>query len=128
VLGVAVLITQVGVSEVKAAVDRPRPAGSLVATLHAAYPSGHAAQAIIYLWLALLVALRARVAIGAAAMVLALLVVIAVGFTRIYLRAHFFTDVMGGWAFGLVAFAIPATVALLLRRVGNNQSDAAPAR
>jgi undecaprenyl-diphosphatase len=58
---------------------------------------------------------------------LGVLVVLVIGLTRVYLRAHFFTDVLGGWALGLAAFAIPTGVAIFLAiaRVGNNQGDAA---
>ena len=127
VLAIAVGLTQLAVSELKVAVDRPRPADPLVETVHAAFPSGHSAQAVIYLWLALLVALRARAGVAAALAGLAVLVVLAVGLTRIYLRAHFLTDVLGGWALGLAAFAIPTGVAIFLAiaRFGNNQDDAA---
>jgi membrane protein DedA with SNARE-associated domain/membrane-associated phospholipid phosphatase len=116
VLVSAVALTQLAVGELKAIVDRPRPPSPLVEATNAAYPSGHSAQAVVYLWLAALLALtlRVRAAVAIGAIVLALAIVVAVGLTRIYLRAHFLTDVLGGWGVGLAAFAIPATVALLL--------------
>jgi membrane protein DedA with SNARE-associated domain/membrane-associated phospholipid phosphatase len=127
VLAIAVGVLQLAVGELKDAVDRPRPAAPFVGTSDSAFPSGHAAQAVIYLWLALLVALRARAAAAAALAGLGVLVVLVIGLTRVYLRAHFFTDVLGGWALGLAAFAIPTGVAIFLAiaRVGNNQGDAA---
>ena len=128
VLAVAVGLAQIAVAELKVIVDRPRPPNALVPTLNAAYPSGHSAQAVTYLWLAVLAGLRARAVVGAALVVGALLLVLAIGLTRVYLRAHFLTDVLGGWGVGVAAFAVPAGVALFMAtRVGNNERDAAPA-
>jgi membrane-associated phospholipid phosphatase len=84
----------------------------------------------VYVWLALLAAPRLQIARGAVLVGLGVVAAVAVGLTRVYLRAHFLSDVLGGWGVGLAAFAIPTAVAafVVVTRVGNNQSDAAPAR
>ena len=99
---------------VKAAVDRPRPPAPLVHTSGQSFPSGHAANAIGYLALAiaLSVAIRTRagrVAVIAAGAVLAALV----GLSRIYLRAHYASDVLAGEALAIGTYAIAATGALI---------------
>ena len=50
----------IGVDVLKDVVDRPRPAGGLVAAPGSSYPSGHAAHSVFYAWLALTSSLRLR--------------------------------------------------------------------
>jgi membrane-associated phospholipid phosphatase len=86
---------------IKALVGRPRPpAGYWLSHVDGwSFPSQHAAQALAT-WgmLALMVAagrpLRARALLATAAVLIALVV----GLTRLYLAAHWLTDVLGGWA------------------------------
>jgi undecaprenyl-diphosphatase len=94
---------------VKWLVDRPRPPAPLVHTSGQSYPSGHAANAVG--WLALAIALtivipgsRGRIAVIAGGALLAVLV----GLTRIYLRAHYASDVLGGEALAVAIYALAA--------------------
>lgn len=116
VVGVAPAVS----ASTKRLVDRPRPpaAEALEHPLDPSFPSGHAtASAALATGLALLalVALRsawARVAAVAAAGAFALVV----GLTRIYLGAHWVTDVLAGWCTGAaVALALAAAVRPWLR-------------
>jgi membrane protein DedA with SNARE-associated domain/membrane-associated phospholipid phosphatase len=107
----------------KAAVDRPRPSGSLISLHGSAYPSGHAAYAIV--WVAVAVAL-ARITPGVAgrlAIVIgALVVAAAIGLTRVYLDAHWFTDVLGGWALGAACFGLVGLLVLVASRLRHNEA------
>ena len=117
--GYALIYVAVHVTE--DAVDRPRPARPLVDAEGAAYPSAHAAYAIA--WIAVAVVLsRAlpNLASRFAFVTVALVVPVVVGATRLYLRAHFLSDVVGGWALGAFIFAFCATVALVIGYVRNN--------
>jgi undecaprenyl-diphosphatase len=86
---------------IKGLVNRPRPpAADRLTVVHGwSYPSQHAAQALAT-WgmLALMLMMgrsaRARVLLAAGAALIALVV----GLTRLYLAAHWMTDVLGGWA------------------------------
>ena len=86
---------------IKGLVDRPRPpAGDRLTVVHGwSYPSQHAAQALAT-WgmLALMLmagrSARARMLLAAGAALIAFVV----GLTRLYLGAHWMTDVLGGWA------------------------------
>ena len=89
--------------------DRPRPffEGQALTFPGTSFPSGHAMTATV-LWIALLlIALphvpRARRSWAIAA---AVAIVGVVALTRIYLGAHYLTDVLGGVAFGLLWLAL----------------------
>ena len=115
VAGLAVVF--LGTDALKAAVDRPRPAGSIVATTGSSFPSGHAAHAMLYPFLAVL---AAKLAAGLRArwrsVILAsgFLLAAVVGLTRVYLRAHYMSDVNGGWALGAAAFAGAGALAMVV--------------
>jgi len=104
---------------VKLVVARPRPDDALIDAIGYAFPSGHATNAAAC-WLALALALGGltpswprRVALVTAAVLIALLV----GLSRVYLRVHEATDVLGGWALGgLWVVAVVVTSAVLQRR------------
>jgi membrane protein DedA with SNARE-associated domain/membrane-associated phospholipid phosphatase len=105
----------------KAAIDRPRPAGSLVETVGSAYPSGHSAYATTYVAMSVI---GTRVFEGIAsrtAVVLAGVIAAAViGATRVYLRAHYLSDVIGGYGLGLAIYALCGAIALVVGFIRQN--------
>ncbi|HET6548260.1 MAG TPA: bifunctional DedA family/phosphatase PAP2 family protein, partial [Solirubrobacter sp.] len=105
----------------KTAYDRARPPDGLVETFNAAYPSGHSAYAVSLVACAT-VLVRAGVgwATRIAAVTVALILVAVVGVTRIYLRAHFLTDVLGGIALAAALWSLVGIVALYAGRVRHN--------
>jgi membrane protein DedA with SNARE-associated domain/membrane-associated phospholipid phosphatase len=125
VLLIAMAIIYVGVDAIKAATDRPRPPDPLVGTDGSAYPSGHAAHAVVYAWLALTATVRLRPArAGASAMIAAGIALTAlIGLSRVYLRAHWLSDVLGGWGLGVAAFSLCAGVAMLVTHLGRGRSS-----
>jgi undecaprenyl-diphosphatase len=111
-------LTFAGVHIGKDALDRPRPLGSIVDTMGSAYPSGHAAYAVA--WVAIAVTLRRaapNAPVAAAAVIVALVVAAAVGLSRVYLRAIWFSVVAGGWGLGAMMFAVAALAALVVTHV-----------
>jgi undecaprenyl-diphosphatase len=128
VLAVAVTLILIAVPVAKEIVDRPRPAGGLVEVEGSSYPSGHAAHSVFYAWLALTVAIRARPGwrYGSALIGAGLVLTALIGLSRVYLGVHYLSDVNGGWALGVLAFAVCATVALVvthLRRLRHNPAE-----
>jgi undecaprenyl-diphosphatase len=127
VLVVGSLIILFGQHDLKAAIDRPRPAGSLVDTTGSAFPSGHSAHSVFYLWaaLTLVVRLRPDMARATAVVLAGIAITTLVGLSRVYLGAHYLSDVTGGWALGVAAYAICAAVALVAVQLGQNDGDGA---
>jgi membrane protein DedA with SNARE-associated domain/membrane-associated phospholipid phosphatase len=114
-------LTHVGVQVAKGAIDRPRPGHPLVDISGYSYPSGHAADAIA--WIAVAVALRHAlpgIATRAAVVTVAIVIAVAVALSRVYLRAHFLSDVLGGAGLGAAIFASCGMVALFVSYIRNN--------
>ena len=131
VLVAAVAIIYVGVAELKDAIARPRPSNPLTSVAGFAFPSAHAAHAVIFPWLALTLAVRLRpgMAGGTALLVLGIALAALVGLSRVYLRVHYLSDVNAGWALGVAAFAACGAVAMIVTHLRQNASrDAPPAR
>lgn len=107
----------------KSAYDRARPPEGYIDTFNAAYPSGHSAYAVTLVACAT-VLVRAGVgwAVRIAAVTVALALVAVVGITRIYLRAHFLTDVLGGIALATAVWSLVGVFALFAGRVRHNVS------
>ena len=88
---------------VKPLVGRPRPPARFQVGYHfsgSAFPSGHTTQGIA-VWG--MIALLTAAALGRRKyipFVVAVLIVVVVGFSRIYLGAHWLSDVLGGYALG----------------------------
>jgi undecaprenyl-diphosphatase len=108
----------------KAAVDRPRPPRPLVDTSLSAFPSGHAAYSTMYVALAL-IATRIRIGVASrAALVIAALVVAgAIGASRAYLRVHWWSDVLAGWALGAAIFGTLAALGIVVGYFRNNEAS-----
>ncbi len=115
VMGAAVLAAWASTDLTKLLYGRPRP--DLVP--HASYvyshsfPSGHSSlAAAAYLTLAVLASsLTQRRSAKALAYLMAVAVLMAVGFSRVYLGVHWPSDVLAGWCLG-AAWAMAAWIAL----------------
>ncbi len=126
VLVVGTAITFIGVTDLKDAVDRPRPEGGLVTAPGSAFPSGHAAHSIFYLWAAVTIVVRLRPGMTRAALVVIAGVAISalVGLSRVYLHVHYLSDVSGGWALGVAAYSICAAAVLVAGELRQNEPGA----
>ncbi|HEY5941316.1 MAG TPA: bifunctional DedA family/phosphatase PAP2 family protein [Solirubrobacterales bacterium] len=122
VLLVGMTITQIGIWEIKDAVDRPRPPQPLVDSAGSSFPSGHAAHSVIYLWLAVTIVMRLRpgMARATAVVVTGIVLTALVGLSRVYLNVHYLSDVNAGWALGVGAFSFCALVGLVVSQLRHN--------
>jgi membrane-associated phospholipid phosphatase len=104
----AVLTSELLIGPLKAAYDRRRPPGSLISTSGASFPSGHAIAAAVTA-VGLVIVL---VAPGAARWkweFRAILVAFVIALSRVYLSAHWLSDVVaGGLLGGALALGWPA--------------------
>ncbi|MET9833070.1 phosphatase PAP2 family protein [Streptomyces sp. NPDC006385] len=98
----------------KAVIDRPRPVwpDPVDSAHYAAFPSGHAMTATVVCGVLLWLLRRhgAAPALWRTAVAVAVISVLGVGLTRVWLGVHWPTDVVGGWLLG-------ALVAVLAVRV-----------
>lgn len=115
-------------SIVKIVVDRPRPSlEQPVATAHGkSFPSGHSMSSVVGYGSLLLVFLptiarrwRGLVIAGA------VMLVLAIGFTRLALGVHYITDVIGGFLLG-AAWLAAATAAFSIWRVERGKAPVEP--
>ncbi len=122
VLVAAMVITIVAVHVLKVAVARPRPTGALVSATGKSFPSAHAANAVVYAWLAvtLVVRLRPRLGGGTAIVAAGIALTALIGLTRVYLGVHYLSDVNGGWATGVSAFTACGATAVLIAHLRQN--------
>ncbi|HVE68591.1 MAG TPA: bifunctional DedA family/phosphatase PAP2 family protein [Solirubrobacteraceae bacterium] len=105
----------------KATFDRPRPSDSLVDTDGASFPSGHAAYSVAYIAIAVALAHAFPKNLYRAGFVVAAVAAAAVvGLSRVYLRAHFLSDVVAGWGMAAAIFAVCGLVGLIVAFVRHN--------
>lgn len=107
----ATVIAAIGLTALKQAIGRERP--SIVEHIEVvnglSFPSGHTLiAAVLYPTLGMLIASNLRQRhLKVFVFVVAALLALIVGFTRVYLGVHYPSDVLGGWLLGL-AFALAA--------------------
>jgi membrane protein DedA with SNARE-associated domain/membrane-associated phospholipid phosphatase len=121
-LAVGTILIAVLSPEIKVWTDRPRPADPLVSVGGSSFPSGHAAQATLYTWLAVTFGLRVVPGITRRSLVIAAGIVLTalIGLTRAYLRVHWLSDVSSGWALGASCYALAAAVVLVIAHIRDN--------
>ncbi|HLS15143.1 MAG TPA: phosphatase PAP2 family protein [Beutenbergiaceae bacterium] len=112
-------------SAMKWLVARPRPDGSLVATVTSAFPSGHSLRAMagaaLLAWLLAWGGQRLWRRVAAAGV---LVLAVGVGASRVLLQVHWSTDVLAGLVLGGLWFA--AVLAILRPTTRSGISSRAP--
>jgi membrane protein DedA with SNARE-associated domain len=115
-------LTFAAVHIAKDAHARLRPTGQHSDPEGFAYPSGHSAYAVAWVACAVVLARGGHHwATRFAIVTIALVITVAVGVSRIYLRAHYLSDVLGGFALATAVYALVGTVALVIGAVRNTR-------
>lgn len=95
----------IGVSSellIKYLVQKPRPLNSLIEITRYSFPSGHATMSLIFfsiLVISLITFIKNKKSKTIFITLLSILIAL-IGFSRIYLNVHWFTDVIAGYALG----------------------------
>lgn len=113
------------VSLIKNTFNFTRPLNGIIPDTGFSYPSGHSAGVIVFVGVLIFFALqhlnstKAKVSFGVVLAGLTLLV----GFDRLYLNVHWFSDVLGGYLLGIFWLAFSIFVFYALRDAGKFQSQ-----
>lgn len=115
-LALAVLTSEILIGTLKAAYARPRPPDALISTSGFSFPSGHAIASAVTA-VALVVVLIPPGARRWAFEIWAALFAFVMALSRVYLRAHWLSDVVAGGLLGAgLAIGWPALLQVLFRR------------
>lgn len=115
-------------SGIKLLVNRPRPSDKLVRIVQKvqqqSFPSGHVVFYVVFFGflLVLMYTLKSipktvRIIVGS----VSFLLIISIPLSRVYLGAHWFTDVVGGFLLGLICLYVIST--FYLRRPSTKTAD-----
>ncbi|MET9603512.1 phosphatase PAP2 family protein [Streptomyces sp. NPDC006512] len=110
-VAVVTLVASAVQQGLKALVGRERPQwpDPVDSAQYAAYPSGHAMTATVVCGMLLwLLPAKAPRGLVYGAWAVAAVSVLGVGFTRLYLGVHWFSDVLAGWLLGVALVALAA--------------------
>lgn len=110
-MALAVLLVRIG----KAVVDRARPLDAVAHGSGTSFPSGHSTYGVLWLVLGIVATLVIPALAGRRwPVVLGAVITLLIPLTRVYLRPHWVTDVIGGLSAGVLAFALMGALAVWL--------------
>jgi membrane-associated phospholipid phosphatase len=116
---------------VKALVNRPRPSKDLVRivfeTTQQSFPSGHMMFYVVFFGFLILLMVQLEhisKALKYIVIVISLFFIFTIPFSRIYLGAHWFTDVLGGFFLGLLSLYLLSWL-YLRKRAGKEEAPVA---
>jgi len=124
-MALAVLLVRIG----KAVVDRARPLDAVAHGSGTSFPSGHSTYGVLWLVLGIVATLVIPALAGRRwPVVLGAVITLLIPLTRVYLRPHWVTDVIGGLSAGVLAFALTGALAIWLATRPRPGPEAGPPR
>lgn len=105
-LWVVVVGSGVCIQIAKLIFHRARPSGALIAENSASFPSGHATIAIAFYGFLAYLLLREIKKYRALTLAISIIIILSIGFSRLYLGVHYLSDVLAGYLVGAVWLAI----------------------
>ncbi|WP_201353244.1 phosphatase PAP2 family protein [Hydrogenimonas urashimensis] len=107
----SLFVAALSATALKEMIGRERPADAMLSLDSFAFPSWHATLSMaIAASLAIFLLSTVRIKHRWSLFWILLAWPLLIGFSRIYLHLHWFTDVLAGWGIGLVCAAVPASV------------------
>jgi undecaprenyl-diphosphatase len=101
-LSISGILTSILVYSAKILTTRARPVNRLIEKADYSFPSGHACVSVVFFGVLIFLALRyLRPTQKIAAIIPCVLLILIIGFSRVYLNVHWFSDCLGGFVFGL---------------------------
>jgi membrane-associated phospholipid phosphatase len=104
ILAITSLATGIVIIIFKEIFQRSRPLNGLISDTGFSLPSGHATIAVVFF--GLIAYLFSKKKYKVATITITTLIILLSGFTRIYLRAHWLTDVLSGFVIGIIILTI----------------------
>jgi undecaprenyl-diphosphatase len=92
------LIASLAIKVLKEIFQRARPLDGLISETGYSFPSGHAIFAVVFFGLLTYFSIRKKYKIET--IFVTTFIILLIGFTRIYLRVHWLTDIIGGFVIG----------------------------
>jgi len=103
-LATTVIATGIIIQVSKEIFQRTRPLNALIAETSFSMPSGHAIMAVVFFGLMAYLFTNKKYKITTT--IITTLIILLTGFTRIYLRVHWLTDIITGFAIGGIILTI----------------------
>lgn len=99
--------------------QRPRPELNIIAAMGYSFPSGHSMVSMAFYGFLIYMLLKTNHSnkyktIGS---ILLFMIILMIGFSRIYLGAHYVTDVLAGFALGIIYLVV---FTFIIKKGGNN--------
>ena len=112
-LWIAIIGCEVFTLAGKFIIERLRPDNSIYQEHFSSFPSGHSAMAIVLYGFMIyaIFKINKKRKLNFALLPLAIIIIIAVGFSRLYLNVHFLSDVAGGYLLGALWLIIAIGIA-----------------
>lgn len=101
----------------------PRPPGPLTSSEGWSFPSGHAAYAVTYVAIAISMERIRDLFTRTILVVAAIALGGAIALSRVYLRVHYLSDVIGGTALGFLLLSLLSATALMIAHIRRLRKD-----